>query len=242
VAVQAQRTMEVSSWCSRRARLGGFFPLFTRRLRNYHLRAWQLSHPAVFEPWFSRRGASLLSSLAHRGGCCLTPHSTGRATAGHLGPVGGTLYIFANRAKASCLRAPVNSNVRQHKRGSAVLQQGQRLRRELNSHEAAAPKDVASWEPEWPILVAKPKTEDEIPGLRPGTAHSGTTLAPPYQPDLPFLLGGLGLQVLRAAVSTAAAGFSSGGCGSSSKSRSARFASAELEAQRSGHQQESALL
>jgi len=45
-------------------------------------------------------------------GCCLTPRSTGRATAGHLGPVGGTRYIFANRAKASCLRTPVTSNVR----------------------------------------------------------------------------------------------------------------------------------
>jgi hypothetical protein len=43
---------------------------------------------------------------------CLTLRSTGHATAGHLGPVGGTRYIFANRAKASCRSAPVSSNVR----------------------------------------------------------------------------------------------------------------------------------
>ena len=47
--------------------------------------------------------------------CGLTPRSTGPATAGHLGPVGGTRYIFANRAKASCLRGPVSSNVDRNK-------------------------------------------------------------------------------------------------------------------------------
>jgi hypothetical protein len=43
---------------------------------------------------------------------CLTIRSTGRATAGHLGPAAGTRYIVCVRAKASCLRAPVSSNVR----------------------------------------------------------------------------------------------------------------------------------
>jgi len=61
------------------------------------------------------------SPWQHRG---LTPRSTGRATAGHLGPVGGTLYIFANRAKASCRSAPVNSNVRPHKRRSSEACRG----------------------------------------------------------------------------------------------------------------------
>jgi hypothetical protein len=57
----------------------------------------------------------------------LTPRSTGRATAGHLGPVGGTRYIVANRAKASCRRTPVNSNVRHQRNGRATFQQRVRL-------------------------------------------------------------------------------------------------------------------
>ena len=46
----------------------------------------------------------------------LTRRSTGRITAGQLGPVGGTRYIFANRAKLPCRAAPVNSNVGPQKR------------------------------------------------------------------------------------------------------------------------------
>ena len=34
-----------------------------------------------------------------------------------LGPVGGTRYSFANRAKAARLRKPVSSNVRRHTHG-----------------------------------------------------------------------------------------------------------------------------
>ena len=44
--------------------------------------------------------------------CGLTLRSTGRATAGHLGPAAGTLYIVCSRAKASRLRAPVSSTTR----------------------------------------------------------------------------------------------------------------------------------
>jgi len=43
-----------------------------------------------------------------------TTRPIGRATAGHLGSVGGTRYIFGNRAEASCRSAPVNSNVSHH--------------------------------------------------------------------------------------------------------------------------------
>jgi len=69
--------------------------------------------------WASRKvPASNPTTLPTVGGCCLTPWSTGRATASHLGPVGGTLYIFANRAKAPCLRPPVTSNVRRHRKPS----------------------------------------------------------------------------------------------------------------------------
>jgi hypothetical protein len=50
----------------------------------------------------------------------LTPRSSGAPTAGHQGPVGGTLYIFANRALASCRRRPLSSNVRPHKPTSVV--------------------------------------------------------------------------------------------------------------------------
>jgi hypothetical protein len=46
--------------------------------------------------------------------CCLTPRSTGHATAVHAGQLGGTLYIFANRPCAARRVAPVSSNVRPH--------------------------------------------------------------------------------------------------------------------------------
>ena len=45
----------------------------------------------------------------------LTRRPTGRITAGQLGPVGGTRYIFANRAKPPRRAAPVNSNIRPQK-------------------------------------------------------------------------------------------------------------------------------
>ena len=46
--------------------------------------------------------------------CGLTPRSSGAPPAGHQGPVGGTRYIVANRALASCRRRPLTSNVRHH--------------------------------------------------------------------------------------------------------------------------------
>ena len=45
---------------------------------------------------------------------CLTPRSSRAPTAGHAGPLGGTLYIFANRAKPACRSGQLNSNVRPH--------------------------------------------------------------------------------------------------------------------------------
>jgi len=42
----------------------------------------------------------------------LTTRSSGPAAARHQGPAGGTLYIFANRALASCRYGPLTSNVR----------------------------------------------------------------------------------------------------------------------------------
>jgi hypothetical protein len=50
--------------------------------------------------------------------CCLTPRSTGRTTAGQLGPGVGTRYIVATRAKPPCRGAPVNSNVSRRSRRS----------------------------------------------------------------------------------------------------------------------------
>ena len=47
--------------------------------------------------------------------CCLTPRSSGAPTAGHQGPAGGTLYIFASPGLASCRCRPLSSNVRPHK-------------------------------------------------------------------------------------------------------------------------------
>ena len=45
-----------------------------------------------------------------RSGAGLTRRSSGPATACHQGPVGGTRYIFANRALASRRRGPLSSN------------------------------------------------------------------------------------------------------------------------------------
>ena len=53
--------------------------------------------------------------------CCLTLRSTGPATADQLGPVGGTQYIFANRAKPPCRSGPVTSNVRPQNERPAAL-------------------------------------------------------------------------------------------------------------------------
>ena len=50
----------------------------------------------------------------HRRG--LTPRSSRAPTAGHAGPAGGTLYIFASRARASHRRCLLNSNVRPHQK------------------------------------------------------------------------------------------------------------------------------
>ncbi len=65
-------------------------------------RAW---HPLVSASSAASRASACIQ-------CWLTTRSTGRATAGRLGPVGATRIMFANRAKAPCLRAPVSSNVR----------------------------------------------------------------------------------------------------------------------------------
>ena len=46
--------------------------------------------------------------------CGLTPRSSRAPTAGHAGPVGGTRYIFANRARASHRWCQLSSNVSPH--------------------------------------------------------------------------------------------------------------------------------
>jgi hypothetical protein len=143
--------------------------------------------------------------------CGLTPRSRRGPTALHLARE-APWYMMRFAGQAQYRRSRLNSNVRQHKRGSAVLQQGQRLRRELNSHEAAAPKEVASREPEWPILVAQAENRRRTT-LPFAPVQQAAELHWSRRTSLACRFGGLGLQVLHAAVSTAAAGFSSGGCG-----------------------------
>ena len=63
----------------------------------------------------------------HKCRCCLTRRSNGPSTAGGLGPVRGTLYIFAARAKAPCRCGRLSSNVRHHGNHFAVLHESQRL-------------------------------------------------------------------------------------------------------------------
>ena len=59
--------------------------------------------------------------------CDLTLRSSGAPTAGHQGPVRGTVYIFSARALASCRRRPLSSNVRHQRAAIAARQQSQRL-------------------------------------------------------------------------------------------------------------------
>ena len=58
---------------------------------------------------------------------CLTPRSTGAATAGHQARAGGTRYIFTSPGLASCRCRPLSLNVRHRKASVAILQQSQRL-------------------------------------------------------------------------------------------------------------------
>ena len=69
---------------------------------------------------FSAVGGTATFGARQRSG--LTLRSTGPATAGQLGPVGGTRYIFANRAKPSCRSGPVTSNVRPLNTPSSTFQ------------------------------------------------------------------------------------------------------------------------
>ena len=74
-----------------------------------------------------RRGGSSGCSVIDCGKWCLTPRSSRAPTACHAGPVCGTLYIFAVRARASHRWCRLNSNVRHQKHGHALLQQEVRL-------------------------------------------------------------------------------------------------------------------
>jgi hypothetical protein len=74
-----------------------------------------------------QRGKVTLGAAAQ---CCLTPRSTGPATARRLGRA-APWFILHRAAQAPCLRGPVSSNVRRHRTGRAVFQQEVRLRRGL---------------------------------------------------------------------------------------------------------------
>ena len=76
-------------------------------------------------------GAGLLKNkLGLRTSRRLTLRSNGPPTAGGLGPVRGTLYIFANRAKPACRGGPFSSNVRRRKHPSSRSASPRDTRRE----------------------------------------------------------------------------------------------------------------
>lgn len=52
--------------------------------------------------------------------CSLTPRSSGAPTACHQAPATGPVYILRGRGLASCRRAPLSSNVRQHNQAVAA--------------------------------------------------------------------------------------------------------------------------
>ena len=68
----------------------------------------------------NQSAAKVRGEAEKRSGChvChgrgLTLRSSGAPTAGHQGPVRGTVYIFSARAPASCRCCPLSSNVRLH--------------------------------------------------------------------------------------------------------------------------------
>ena len=138
----------------------------------------------------------------------LTPRSSGAPTAGHQARSGGTPSIFTGPGLASCRWRPLSSNVRQHKRGRAVHQQNQRLRREPNSHEsgiaASSRMGAATHRVGRPTRVANANTSYSAPSL--WLSLQQNDLEPPCQTNGPFFVGSVGLQsVPRAAAANAGA-------------------------------------
>jgi hypothetical protein len=70
-----------------------------------------------------------VARTASKRGRGLTPRSSGAPTAGHLGPAGGTRYIFTGRAKASCRCRPLTSHVRRPNTTVFPLQTRKRIQR-----------------------------------------------------------------------------------------------------------------
>ena len=84
------------------------------------LSGWLPAEPAGLVPALTGRPkwGKCASGSSHHPPChpCgLTPRSSRAPTACHAGPAGGTLYIFANRARAPHRRCRLNSNVRQRR-------------------------------------------------------------------------------------------------------------------------------
>ena len=97
----------------RRPLPGGFAQLGQRRQAS----PWSASlvsaeRLAILVLRQSHSPQSHASSFSAAVQCCLTPRSSRAPTACHAGPVGGTLYIFANRARAPHRWCWLNSNVR----------------------------------------------------------------------------------------------------------------------------------
>ena len=93
-------------------------------------------------------------------------------------------YIFTSPGLASHRWCRLNSNVRHHKRGRAVHQQNQRLRREPNSHEGgiAASRGVDS-----PLRFVSGNTSYSAPSLWLSLHQSSRE--PPCQTHGPFFVG-----------------------------------------------------
>jgi len=104
--------VSVSSW-GRRGQRSWHVHHRCRRLED--VACYLLLRRSGRHPWLARKEIAKIHSSPTTKQPCLTPRSKGAPAAGHQGPVGGTRYIFANRALASHRWRPLSSNVRPHK-------------------------------------------------------------------------------------------------------------------------------
>ena len=105
-----------------------------------------------------RRQSRLLSRAPR---CCLTPHSSGAPPACHQAR-SSVRSIFLSPGLAASRRRPLSSNVGSKMQVVGASQQIQRLRRELGSHEAAAPQDANRAQMRTaPLSMARSKTSPE---------------------------------------------------------------------------------
>ena len=114
--------------------------------------------------------------------CGITPRSSGAPTAGHQARSGGTLYIFANRARAPHRWCRLNSNVMPHtKHLSRALFRFGRQHRRTEDKTRAAVATTKSMCPQATAASSASKQADKATRGYPSTHHDQTWHDPPRE-------------------------------------------------------------